>query len=80
MLKMESGDAMQETYYSIQNNNIMKPTNILFYFLACLFFLSLDINFLSLTTDIIYRVIILANMANAIRLITIYDNNRYESK
>ena len=77
---MVSGGAMQETYYSTQNNNTMKPRNILIYFLACLFFLSLDMNFLSLTVDLIYRVIILANMANAIRLITIYDNKRYESK
>ena len=58
----------------------MKPTNILIYFLVCLFFLALDMNFLSLTADIIYRVIVLANMANAVRLITIYDNKRYESK
>ena len=52
-----------------------QKTKLALYFITCIILLSIDTNFNTFFT-IIYYLFVFANMANVIRLVTIYDYKR----
>ena len=53
-------------------------TSIAVYFIVCLIMLSIELELKSSVVLFIYYSFVLVNLANAVRLVTNYDNNRYE--